>query len=56
MNPWIMIIANYVIPFALDLAKILSSKVDPTPADFEDLIRKYGTETLPEKLAKLQIK
>lgn len=52
MNPWVLIVANYGLPFALELARIIESKGDPTAADFEALIAKYGTETLPELLAK----
>lgn len=52
MNPWVTIIATYGIQFALELAKIIEEKTDPTAADFQALITKYGTETLAEKLAK----
>ena len=54
MNPWIAIVAQYGLQFALELAQIISSKSDPTPDDFKALITKYGTETLDEKLAKLK--
>lgn len=53
MNPWISIIAQYGLQFALELSQILKTKGDPTPEDFEALIAKYGTETLEQKLAKL---
>lgn len=54
MNPWVSIIANYGLQFALELATIIKNKIDPTPEDFQALIAKYGTETLEQKLAKLQ--
>ncbi len=52
MNPWVMIIAQYGLPFALELTKLFEAKADPTSADFQALITKYGTETLEQKLAK----
>lgn len=52
MSPWITIVATYGIQFALELAKIIEDKTDPTAADFQALIDKYGTETLEQKLAK----
>lgn len=54
MNPWITIIAQFGLNFALELAQILQTRNDPTPEDFQALIDKYGTETLEEKLAKLR--
>lgn len=54
MNPWVTIIAQYGLQFALELASIIKAKTDPTPDDFLALIAKYGTETLDQKLAKLQ--
>jgi len=53
MNPWVMIIAQYGIPFAFDLKKLIEEKNEPTAADFAALVGKYGTETLEQKLAKL---
>lgn len=53
MNPWVLIIAQYGLPFALQLKQIIVEKGEPTVADFQELITKYGTETLEQKLAKL---
>jgi len=54
MNPWVMIIAQYGLQFAMELTQILEDKTDPTSQDFQNLITKYGTETLDQKLAKAQ--
>lgn len=54
MNPWVIIVATYGLQFALELAKIIEDKTDPTAADFQALIAKYGTETLQEKYDKLK--
>jgi hypothetical protein len=51
-NPWVIIIAQYGLQFAFELAAIIKDKTDPTADDFKALITKYGTETLDEKLAK----
>lgn len=56
MNPWVIIVATYGLQFALELAKIIEDKTDPTAADFQALIAKYGTETLQEKYDKLKAK
>lgn len=53
MNPWMLIIAQYGLPMALELRKIIADGNEPTVADFQLLIEKYGTETLEQKLAKL---
>lgn len=51
MNPWIPIISTYGIEFARDLALILAKGAEPTAEDFQELITKYGTKSLHEKLA-----
>lgn len=53
MNPWIPIIAQYGLQFALELKQILDQKGEPTAQDFVDLIKKYGTETLEQKLTRI---
>jgi len=53
MSPWIPIIAQYGLQFALELKTILEQKGEPTSQDFTDLIKKYGTETLEQKLTRL---
>lgn len=53
MNPWVSIIAQYGLQFALELKQILEKKGEPTSQDFIDLIAKYGSETLEQKLEKL---
>jgi hypothetical protein len=54
MNPWIIILAQYGLPFVLDLKQILETKSEPTVEDFQELIKKYGSETLEQKLEKLK--
>jgi hypothetical protein len=54
VNPWVLIVAQYGLPVALELAKMLSVKADPKPEDWQTLIDKYGTETIAEKLARAQ--
>lgn len=45
MNPWIPIIAQYGMDFAIQLAGLLKGTPDPTPDDFTALKVKYGTKT-----------
>lgn len=52
MSPWVTIIAQYGLEFALELSVLLTNKAEPTPQDFLDLKVKYGSETLDQKLAK----
>lgn len=55
MNPWVTIIAQYGLPLALELKQIIEEKGEPTSQDFLNLIQKYGSETLEQKLAKLKV-
>lgn len=50
MNPWVSIIAQYGLEFAIELAKIIEDKTDPTSADFQALKAKYGTKTADQFL------
>lgn len=54
MNPWVLIIAQYGLPLALELKELFENVVEPTAEDFRKLVAKYGTETLEDKLARLQ--
>lgn len=51
MNPWILIIAQYGLPAALEIKELFESKLEPTVEDFRELVTKYGTETMEQKLA-----
>lgn len=50
MNPWVQIVARYGLEFAIDLAKIIEDKTNPTPEDFQKLKVKYGTKTADDYL------
>ena len=50
MNPWIPIIAQYGLEFAIELAAILARKTDPTPEDFTALKTKYASMTAADYL------
>lgn len=45
MNPWIPIIAQYGMEFAIQLATLLKATPEPTPEQFQALKAKYGTKT-----------
>lgn len=45
MNPWIPIIAQYGIDFAIQLAAMLKQTPEPTAEAFAELKVKYGTKT-----------
>lgn len=45
MNPWIPIIAQYGMEFAIQLAMLLKASPEPTPEQFQALKEKYGTKT-----------
>lgn len=53
MNPWVMIIAQYGMEFAIELAKILREKGDPAPGDFIELKTKYASKTAADYLAEV---
>lgn len=50
MNPWVLIVAQYGLPFALDLARIIATKTEPTVADWEALADKYAGKTAQQYL------
>lgn len=54
MSPWVTIVANYGLPFAIELAKLIAEKKDPTADDFRELGRKYGHIDLDAKIAALK--
>ena len=55
MNPaWVAIIAQYGLEFAIELAKILENKNNPTSADFQALKDKYASKTAAQYLAEAQ--
>ena len=45
MNPWIPIIAQYGLDFAIQLAALLKQNPEPTVEAFQNLKLKYGTKT-----------
>lgn len=54
INPWPIILVQYGLEFVIELKGILEKETEPTAEDFKQLAVKYGTETLEQKLAKLQ--
>lgn len=50
MNPWVAIVAKYGIEFAIDLARIINDKSNPTAEDFSKLKLKYGTKEADDYL------
>jgi hypothetical protein len=54
MNAWIILIAHYGLPFALELSKIFKDGKEPAPADFEGLIAKYGSKSADDYLREAQ--
>lgn len=54
MNPWILIIAQYGLPAALEIKKLFAQTTEPTVEDFQKLVEQYATETLEQKLIKAQ--
>lgn len=53
MNPWVAIIAQYGIEFAIELSQIIATKGDPSPEDFKALKVKYGSKTAADYLAEV---
>jgi hypothetical protein len=51
MNPWVAIIAQYGIEFAIELSQIIAAKTDPTAGDFKALKLKYGSKSAADYLA-----
>ncbi len=51
MNPWIAIVAQYGMEFAIEFAKLLKDKPEPTPEDFIALKEKYASKTAADYLA-----
>ena len=41
MNPWILIIAQYGLPAALEIKKLFAQTAEPTVEDFQKLVEKY---------------
>jgi hypothetical protein len=54
MNAWIILIARYGLPFALELSRIFKDGREPTTADFEGLISKYGSKSADDYLREAQ--
>lgn len=54
MNPWVGIILQYGMEFAIELAKILENTGNPTAQDFTDLKAKYGAKTADSYLKEAQ--
>lgn len=55
MNPWVAIIAQYGVEFAIELAALIKAKTDPTPEDFLALKTKYAAKTAADYLAEAQL-
>ncbi len=51
ISPWISIVATYGMEFAVELAKLLKDKPEPTPEDFLALKEKYASKTAADYLA-----
>lgn len=45
---WAQLIAQYGLPFVIELTRLIENKENPTSQDFLDLKAKYGTKT-PEQ-------
>ncbi len=54
MSPWVTIVANYGLPFAIELAKLIAEKTDPTADDFRALGVKNGHLDLDAKIEALK--
>lgn len=50
MNPWVWIVAQYGLEFAIELAALLKNKAEPTADDFRALKTKYAGKTAAEYL------
>ena len=51
ISPWISIVATYGMEFAVELAKLLKDKPEPTPDDFLALKEKYASKSAADYLA-----
>lgn len=58
MNAWVLLIAQYGLPYAIDLAQILEKaaqeKREPTSDEFKTLHQKWGNKTADDFLREAQ--